>query len=89
MACNWREIARYEEHARTPNKEFSRMTMQAKDYQIIVIDTFAKLGSVNELMAYIRKVGLPIYSLKEGLLYIDEDERTIQSNTVQPCIDST
>ena len=61
-----------------------------KDFQIIVIDSFAKLGkNANELIANIRKAGLPIYSLKEGLLYIDGEERIIQSNTVQPGIDST
>ena len=90
IASRWIEVARVEEESVSPGTEYDRLTADAKDFQIIVIDSFAKLGrNVNELIANIRKVGLPIYSLKEGLLYIDGEERVIQSNTVQPGIDST
>ena len=59
-------------------------------YDLLVVDSFAKFGnSVNELMECIEKVRMPIYSLKEGLLYIDGEKRTIQSNTVQQGINGS
>lgn len=90
IAGRWREVVRVEEESVSPGAEYDRLAAGAKDFQIIVIDSFAKLGrNVNELIANIRKAGLPVYSLKEGLLYIDGEERAIQSNTVQPGIDNT
>ncbi len=89
IACRWKEIVRVEEESASPGAEYDRLTASAKAYQVIVIDSFAKLGrNVNELIANLKKAGLPIYSLKEGLLYIDGEERVIQSNTIQPGIDS-
>ena len=90
IAYRWEEVARYEEDSAGPGDEFEKLADNAKHYQIIVVDSVTKLGrNVNELIASIKKAGLPIYSLQEGLLYIDGEERIIQSNTVQPGIDST
>ena len=90
MASRWNEVERFEDVSPAPNVEFNRLVNSADDYQIIVIDTFSKLGgSVNELMACFKKTKLPIYSLQEGLLYLDEKERTIQGDSVQPCFDCT
>ncbi len=90
IAYRWKEVARFEEDSASPGDEFDRLADNAKNYQVIVVDSVTKLGrNVNELIASIKKAGLPIYSLQEGLLYINGEERIIQSNTVQPGIDST
>ena len=73
IAYRWEEVARYEEDGAADIKKL--FYLEPKYY--------------NELIASIKKAGLPIYSLQEGLLYIDGEERIIQSNTVQPGIDST
>ena len=66
-----------------PGEAFKRLTEEVRKYDVVVIDTFVKLGkSVNELMDHMKQLNKPVYSLQEGLLYINEKEG-IQSNTVQ------
>ena len=45
--------------------------------------------TANELLECMRRVSLTIYSLQEGLSYIDEKGEKIQSNTVQQSFDNS
>ena len=89
VADQWCETANYEDETQTPDAAFEKMTERIKEYDIIVIESFTKLGeTVNELMEYLRKIRVPVYSLQEGLLYIDGNEE-IQSHIIQPSINSS
>ena len=68
------EMEYYEETdvARRTGPEFERLASDARRYDLVLIDSFTKLGeNVNDLMNCLRKVRIPFCSLKEGLLYID------------------
>lgn len=68
----------YEDEGGVMSNEFTRLLASAARYDAIIIDTFAKLGeSVNELLRWIRQIGAPVYSLKEGMLYTDGNEGTL------------
>ena len=68
----------YEEDGKKPADAFEKLVQNAKNYDLIILDTFGKLGeTVNEMMECMRKLRIPIYSLKEGGLHIDEQERHI------------
>ena len=70
---NQSEIVHYEEYTRTVSSEFERLIQEVGAYDVLVIDTVTKLGrSINELMHCLKRLGIPIYSLKEGLVYVDE-----------------
>ena len=72
------KIVVYEENTRIPADAFSRLAEDAAQFDMVIIDSFAKLGeSVNELMKCICRVMIPIYSLREGLLYLDGNEERI------------
>ena len=83
IASTWIKLAEYEDRSNVPGEEFKRLKEDARKYDVVVIDSFTKLGEgVNELMNHMKQLDIPVYSLQEGLLYINEKE-DIQSNTVQ------
>lgn len=47
-------------------------------HDVLVVDTITKLGrSINELMNCTKRLGIPIYSLKEGLVYVVGKENKV------------
>ncbi len=90
IARLWKREKSYEEETKIPSDEFDKLAKCSKQFDVIVIDTFGKLGeSVNELMDCINRVKRPIYSLQEGLLYLDGKEKNLQSSVIQQGIDSS
>ena len=78
VAISWQIVAEYKDNTRKPAANYERMAENVNHFDVIVIESFGKLGeSVNELMACLRKVNRPVYSLKEGLLYTDGKETDI------------
>ncbi len=68
----------YEEETRKPAAEFEQLVQNKAKYDLVITDSFAKFGdSVNELMGCVRRLGIPIISMKEGLLYIDGKPGTV------------
>lgn len=84
VAVGWVETAIYAEETALPGVAFDLLAENAKNYDVVVIDTFAKLGAtVNELMDCMQRVKKPFYSLKEGLLYVDGKQGYLQSDSIQ------
>ena len=82
----------YEEDpdTRFPGSEFERLAKRARHYDLILIDSFARLGeSVNELMKCLQRVGIPVCSLKEGLLYLDGKDKNVQSGIIQQSVNNS
>ena len=66
----WHTIDHYADK-NTVGTAFDKMVSKAETYDLVIVDAFAKMGeSVNELMRSMRKLDRPVYSLREGLLYI-------------------
>ena len=77
-------------NTRSLGSEFERLTKRARRYDLILIDSFTRLGeSVNELMKCLQRVGIPVCSLKEGLLYLDGKDKNVQSGIIQQGVNNS
>lgn len=86
----WQEIGNRMFLGPNISNEFNLLRSDSKEFDIVVVDTFTKIGSsINELVRFIKAIKAPVYSLQEGLVYIDGEEKQVQGYTIQQGFDSS